>query len=68
MLYRKNVGPKERAARFIAGGLMIACGLVGLHASPVGWIVAAAGVASIVTGLVGWCPACAAVGRPPVAK
>src|ERR1700681_896774 len=34
MWYRKNVGGWERAARLIGGGVMLICGVVALHASP----------------------------------
>lgn len=66
MFYRKNVGNKERIARLAGGCLMVLCGLVGLHASPLGWLLAAAGVVSTATGLFGHCPACAMVGRKPL--
>lgn len=63
MFYRKNVGPKERMARTVAGVSMAVCGLVGLGATPLGWLVAGAGAMTVATGLVGFCPACAMVGR-----
>lgn len=63
MLFRKNVGPKERVARVAAGILMMLCGLYGLGATPLGWSVAAAGLVSLATGLVRYCPACAIAGR-----
>jgi hypothetical protein len=66
MFYRKNVGSKERIARFVGGGLMVVCGLLGLQASPLGLMVAVAGVVSTATGLFGFCPACAMVGRKPL--
>lgn len=65
MFYRKNVGPKERWARGLTGAVMVACGLLGLGATPLGLLVACAGVVTVVTGLVGFCPACAMVGRKP---
>ncbi len=66
MFYRKNVGSKERVGRLVAGGAMMLCGLVGLQASPLGWLLAASGVVTVLTGVVGYCPACAMVGRRPV--
>lgn len=63
MFYRKNVSPRERVARSVAGVLMAVCGLVGLGATPLGWLVAGAGAMTVATGLVGFCPACAMVGR-----
>jgi hypothetical protein len=66
MFYRKNVGRKERFGRLVAGAAMMLCGLVGLQASPLGWLLAASGVMTVVTGVVGYCPACAMVGRRPV--
>jgi hypothetical protein len=66
MFYRKNVGAKERAARFLAGVLMIYCGLVWLDATLLGVLVAASGATTVLTGLFGYCPACAVAGRSPV--
>ena len=63
MFYRKNVGGKERIARLLGGGLMILCGLVGLHATALGLLLAGAGVVTLLTGTVGYCPACAMAGR-----
>ena len=68
MFYKKNVSSKERFARLIGGLLMIACGLVGLKASPLGLLVACVGVVTLVTGAVGYCPACAVGGRKPIEK
>src|SRR5580692_6227508 len=59
MWYRKNVGGWERAARLIGGGLMLICGVVALHASPLGLLLSGAGVVTLVTGVFGYCPACA---------
>jgi len=42
MWYRKNVGGWERAARLIGGGLMLICGVVALHASPLGLLLSGA--------------------------
>lgn len=66
MWYRKNVASPERWARVIVGALMIACGLVGLHASSLGLLLAATGAVSLVTALFGYCPACAIAGRRPL--
>jgi len=65
MWYRKNVGGWERAARLIGGGLMLICGAVALHASPLGLLLSGAGVVTLVTGVFGYCPACAIAGREP---
>lgn len=62
-MFNRNIGSKERIARMVAGALMILCGLAGLHATPLGLIVAGAGVASLLTGLIRYCPACALAGR-----
>jgi RNA polymerase sigma factor (sigma-70 family) len=59
MWYRKNVGGWERAARLIGGGLMLICGVVALHASPLGLLLSGAGVVTLVTGVFGYCPALA---------
>jgi hypothetical protein len=66
MWYRKNVGGGERAARLIGGGLMLICGVVALHASPLGLLLSGAGVVTLVTGVFGYCPACAIAGREPL--
>lgn len=66
MFYRKNVSKKERIVRFIAGGLMVLCGLFGLHATTLGLFVAGVGVVTLLTGGTGYCPACAMVGKKPV--
>ena len=63
MWYSKNVGGWERAARLIGGGLMLICGVVALHASPLGLLLSGAGVVTLVTGVFGYCPACAVAGR-----
>src|SRR6476660_4459399 len=66
MWYRKYVGGWERAARLIGGGLMLICGVVALHASPLGLLLSGAGVVTLVTGVFGYCPACAIAGREPL--
>jgi hypothetical protein len=65
MWYRRNVGGWERAARLIGGGLMLICGVVALHATPLGLLLGGAGVVALVTGVFGYCPACAVAGREP---
>lgn len=62
----KNVGTKERLARLIGGCLMILCGLVGLHATVLGWAVAGLGAVSMATGVARYCPACAMAGRKTI--
>src|SRR6201988_1073990 len=64
--YRKNVGGGERAARLIVGGLMLICGVVALHASPLGLLLSGAGVVTLVTGVFGYCPSCAIAAREPL--
>jgi len=66
MWYRKNVGGWERADRLIGGGLMLICGVVALHASPLGLLLGGAGIVTLVTGVFGYCPACAIAGREPL--
>ena len=65
-LFYRNVGSKERIVRMAGGTLMIAFGLFGLNATPLGLAIAGVGVASVVTGLVSRCPACALTGRKPI--
>jgi len=66
MFYRKNMGPKERIARLVAGGSMLACAFVLGGISPMAWLLGGSGVMTVVTGMVGFCPACAMAGRRPV--
>jgi hypothetical protein len=66
MLYRKNVGPVERALRLAAAVALIAGGTIGLPGTPLGYALIAAGAIAAVTGFVGFCPACAMVGRKPL--
>jgi hypothetical protein len=63
MLIPKNVGPKERVVRIVAGVAMMLCGLVGLGVTPLDIAVAAVGGASVVSGLIRYCPACAIAGK-----
>jgi hypothetical protein len=62
-MFKRNIGSKERIVRVIGGGLIMLCGLVGLHATPLGLVMAGVGAVSLVTGLVRYCPACAMAGR-----
>lgn len=66
MLYRKNVGNAERAARILAGVLMLACAFTAFAQSPLKWVLAGSGVITLFTGFVGFCPACAMAGRRSV--
>lgn len=63
MFYRKNLPVWERALRVLTGVAMIACGLIGLPATMIGYVLAGLGVATLLTGFVGFCPMCAMVGR-----
>ena len=63
MFYRKNVGLTERLLRFLAGGLMVACGLWFWGLTLPGWLMAGAGASALVTGLAGFCPARALMGQ-----
>ena len=63
MKFRKNVARPERLARVLGGALLVACGLVGLHASLAGLALAAAGAVAVLTGLLRYCPACDLAGR-----
>ena len=68
MFYRRNISSKEAIVRFIGGLLMIACGLIGLRATPLGLLIACIGTVTLITGVLRYCPACAVAGRkPPVA-
>ena len=46
--------------------MMLICGVVALHASPLGLLLSGAGVVTLVTGVFGYCPACAIAGREPL--
>ncbi|HLL10486.1 MAG TPA: DUF2892 domain-containing protein [Rubrivivax sp.] len=63
MFYTKNLPTWERTVRVIAGTAMIACGLLGLPGTMIGYVLACAGVIAMLTGFVGFCPMCAMVGR-----
>jgi hypothetical protein len=63
MLYRKNMGGVQRGARLAAGGLIVACSLALIGATPLGIGLALGGVVTALTGVFGFCPACAMVGR-----
>lgn len=66
MLYRKNMGGKERVARLVGGALIVACALTQVGFTPLGLVLAASGVFAALTAVFGFCPACAMVGRRPV--
>ena len=68
MFYQKNLPAVERAARAVAGMLLLVGGPVGFKGAPLGYVAAAMGLVALVTGWVGFCPMCAMVGRKPVAK
>jgi len=63
MFYRKNLPGWERAMRVVAGAILVAWGLIGFPAVPLGYLIAAGGVIAVLTGFVGFCPMCALVGR-----
>ena len=65
MFYKKNLPGRERTVRVIAGVAMIACGLLGLKGTSIGYLLAASGVVTLLTGFVGFCPMCALAGRQP---
>jgi hypothetical protein len=66
MLYRKNMGAKERAARLLGGALIVGCALTLVGFTPLGLMLASTGVVAALTAVFGFCPACAMVGRRPV--
>lgn len=66
MLYRKNMGTKERAARLLGGALIVGCALTQVGFTPLGLVLAASGVVAALTAVFGFCPACAMVGRRPI--
>ncbi len=66
MLYRKNVGARERWGRLLGGALVVASSLIQIGFTPLGLVLAANGVILGLTGLFGFCPACALAGRRPV--
>ena len=66
MLYRKNMGAKERVARLLGGALIVGCALAVVGFTPLGLALAASGVVAALTAVFGFCPACAMVGRRPV--
>ena len=65
MLYRKNLGSIESAARLLGGVALAGFALYHWGATPLGLVVTASGVITALTGAFGWCPACAMVGRRP---
>jgi hypothetical protein len=65
MLYRKNVGLKERWGRLLAGALIVACSLIQIGFTPLGVALAFGGVLTAITGLIGYCPAYSMARRRP---
>jgi hypothetical protein len=63
MFYRKNLPGWERAMRSVGGVVMIAYGLLGMHGTMAGYVIAGTGAVAILTGFFGFCPMCAMVGR-----
>ena len=68
MMFKRNMGSKERVARMVFGALLICTGVVAMHASVLGIAVAAVGGVSLITGIFSYCPACAVAGRQPTAS
>ena len=63
MFYLKqNVGAAQRVVRIVAGGMMVAGGVLTFQGQTVGYVLAAMGIMGLVTGLMGYCPACAMIG------
>lgn len=63
MLYRKNMGRKERVARLLGGALTVGCSITQIGFTPLGLVLAGSGVMGALTAVFGFCPACAMVGR-----
>src|SRR5262249_48142113 len=68
MMFKRNMGPKERGGRMVFGALLICTGVVAMHSSALGIAVAAVGGVSLITGIFSYCPACAVAGREPTAS
>jgi uncharacterized membrane protein HdeD (DUF308 family) len=68
MMFKRNMGSKERVARMVVGALLICTGVVAMHSSALGIAVAAVGGVSLITGVFSYCPACAVAGREPTAS
>ena len=68
MMFKRNMGSKERVARMVFGALLICTGVVAMHSSALGIAVAAVGGVSLITGIFSYCPACAVAGREPTAS
>ena len=66
MLYRKNLPVAERILRSVCGLALIAYGLLGMKAMPLGYLLALCGLSLMVMGFVGYCPLCAVAGRRPL--
>jgi hypothetical protein len=63
MLYRKNMGGKERTTRLLGGALIAACSITQIGFTPLGMVLAGSGVIAALTAVFGFCPACAMMGR-----
>ena len=68
MMFKRNMGSKERVARMVFGALLICTGVVAMHSSALGIAVAAVGGVSLITGIFSYCPGCAVAGREPTAS
>ena len=68
MMFKRNMGSKERVARMVFGALLICTGVVAMHSSALGIAVVAVGGVSLITGIFSYCPACAVAGREPTAS
>jgi hypothetical protein len=66
MIFRKNLGSKERMLRMLGGAVLMAAGLAGLQGSALGLALAGLGAVGVLTGALRYCPACALSGRKPL--
>jgi hypothetical protein len=57
-----NEGQTDRAARMVAGILLLSAGLGGFVTGATGLVVLGAGALLLATGILGWCPAYSALG------
>jgi hypothetical protein len=58
MFYAKNLPRWKRVTRVVAGGAMIACGVLGLSEFAIGWLISGVGAFTAITGFIGFCPMC----------
>ena len=58
----QNVGTAQRLIRIVAGGLMVAGGVLMFQGQTAGYVLAAMGAMGLLTGVMGYCPACAMIG------